>query len=279
MKKIFHYFFTILFVLCPLLLAGCRHGDNPYEDYAKEVSEITIPEQVENGSVRSFALECDFGDAALANQYVHGGDGTAKEAAAALEFHIYQTSQIEELLQWMHDYNETAAADEQLNFYGFDMQSYEASFHFLRDFCIANSIDTAELNRLFVENEDGSLLYTNGERIEILQNTQAALNASAQTDETHFASQCLTCVMQNCELGKIYTTDPAQYNTLRDSYMAQNISWIADTEKALGHPCIYISGHNGHVAKQVYIQRPSCKNGCCIRIFHLLPGLHRCHAE
>ncbi len=277
MKKIFHYFFTILFFLCPLLLAGCRHGDNPYEDYAKEVSEITIPEQVEivalgeathgnaefqqlkldllkllveNGSVRSFALECDFGDAALTNQYIHGGDGTAKEAAAALEFHIYQTSQIEELLQWMHDYNETATADEQLNFYGFDMQSYEASFHFLRDFCIANSIDTTELNRLFDENEDGSLLYTNGERIEILQNTQAALDASAQTDETRFASQCLTCVMQNCELGKIYTTDPAQYNTLRDSYMAQNISWIADTEKALGHPCIYISGHNGHVAKQ-----------------------------
>ena len=59
------------------------------------------------------------------NRYIHGGEGTAKEAAAAIGFAIYRTGEMENLISWMRSYNVTAADGDDIRFYGFDMQQTE----------------------------------------------------------------------------------------------------------------------------------------------------------
>lgn len=42
----------------------------------------------------------------------------------------------------------------------------------------------------------------------------------------------------------------SEYSSLRDKFMAKNVSWIVEEEKNYGNTHIFICGHNGHVAKQ-----------------------------
>ena len=84
---------------------------NEFEKYAVTVEELSIPEQtkivalgeathgnkefqqlkldifkimVEDYGVRAFSLEGDYGGCEAVNRYIHGGDGTVKDAVSAI---------------------------------------------------------------------------------------------------------------------------------------------------------------------------------------------------
>ena len=129
------------------LLCGCgsANGNGLTEKYAKEVSELTIPDNVkiigfgeathgnadfqelkteifrnlvEQDKVRAFALEGPFGDYLIVDDYINGGETTIDEAVEALCFRIYKTETSKELLEWMKDYNAKASDADKLHFYG-----------------------------------------------------------------------------------------------------------------------------------------------------------------
>ena len=56
-----------------------------------------IKQMVKNNGVRAFALEGDYGGCKQVNRDIHGGEGTAQEAAAAIGFSIYRTEEMAEL--------------------------------------------------------------------------------------------------------------------------------------------------------------------------------------
>ena len=66
-----------------------------------------IKQMVKNNGVRAFALEGDYGGCEQVNRYIHGGEGTAQEAAAAIGFSIYRTEEMAELISYMRQYNES----------------------------------------------------------------------------------------------------------------------------------------------------------------------------
>lgn len=74
---------------------------------------------VEKYGVKAFALEADYGCCETANRYIHGGEGTAEQAADALDFQIYKTDEMANLLRWMREYNETAGEGEDICFLDF----------------------------------------------------------------------------------------------------------------------------------------------------------------
>ena len=155
MMKTEMYKIIVCIGMLAMLLTGCGMKTKPIEgikDYAMEVEEIVIPEDVkiialgeathgnkelqklkkevfqvllENEECRVFALEADFGGAYRVNEYIHGGAGTAQEAAAELGFGLYRTDEMADLIEWLRMYNETVKENEQICFYGFDMQRYD----------------------------------------------------------------------------------------------------------------------------------------------------------
>lgn len=114
-----------------IALGEATHGNAEFQELKLEVFKLLV----EKYDVRAFALEGDYGGCEQVNRYIHGGEGTALEAAQAIGFKIYSTKEMAELISYMRQYNETAAPGEDLRFYGFDMRRYLYNFRFLTEAC------------------------------------------------------------------------------------------------------------------------------------------------
>ncbi len=227
-----------------IALGEATHGNVEFQQLKLDVFKVLV----ERYGVRAFALEADYGCCEVANRFIHGGEGTAEEAAAATGFAIYRTEQIEQLLSWMRSYNETAVEADQLTFYGFDMQRYEHNYRFLLEAATDLGVDTTELAKLWDEQtDDFSEAYDVDQRAEAIGKARVELmqlDGLQAAQAVHFAD----VLLQNIELGKV-DDYASQGNVIRDRYMADNVFWILAQEEARGNSRIFVSAHNGHIER------------------------------
>jgi erythromycin esterase len=221
-----------------IALGEATHGNGEFQQLKLDLFRLLV----EQYGVRAFALEGDYGGCEQVNRYIHGGEGTAREAAAAIGFAIYRTKEMAELISFMRQYNDNAADGDDLRFYGFDMQRCGYSFTFLMQDCSKLGVDTEDLEKL-VNGEDWSDGYTSAARMKIITRVKAGLesrNGSAKA--VHFAD----VLLQN---GELSGTTAADCVARRDRLMAENVQWIAKQEQDSGFGRIFVSAHNGHVAR------------------------------
>ncbi|MFC4402208.1 erythromycin esterase family protein [Gracilibacillus xinjiangensis] len=233
-------------------LGEATHGNVEFQQLKKDVMEVLA----KNEGVQVFVLEGDFGAGQKINQFILSGKGTAKEAVFALDYEIYRTQEMIDLVQWMHDYNNKATNDEKVYFYGNDMQRYDASKQGLLDFyqplseekmsqyeqkLSAVSNDTMrELTKEQLE----QVMVTLDEIISDLQHNEESYSEQSTAEGYALALQYARVMKQRTNL---FLTD--NYTQLRDQYLAENLKWIVDYESSRGHSKILISGHNGHIEK------------------------------
>lgn len=220
-------------------LGEATHGNSEFQQLRLDVFKVLV----ERCGVRAFALEADFGACEGINRYIHGEEGSAAKALAATGFAIYRTQEMEDLVEWMRDYN-TKVQTDKLSFYGFDMEQYAYSFRYLLDELKKENADTTELESIW-DDKKGAYRqkYSAKERSEIIEKVKDEI-----PEDNAWARQLAAVLIQNIELGK-YIDDSGELNEHRDSMMEQNILWISQRERALGNECIMISGHNNHVMK------------------------------
>lgn len=266
------------------LLAGCGNSPQPiagFNDCVAQVSDITVPQEVKiiglgeatHGNVelqtvkqevfqnlveqdmcRVFVLEGDFGGCLKVNEYIHGGAGTAKEAVAEIGFSLYRTEQMEDFVEWLRSYNETAPKEKQVSFYGFDMQRYDNNKEIL--FAYLDSVEAqgrdeleTALEKLTDETAYSQSKDVNKKAVEDMtafleQMEQSREDYIAKTDEKSYekAYICGMCIMQNATI----QTGEVDYNQTRDAYMTEKVERILDLEDG---ERIMIAGHNGHIQK------------------------------
>ena len=222
-------------------LGEATHGNREFQELKLDVFQVLV----ERFGVRAFALEADFGGCEEVNRYIHGDEGSAEEAVANLDFTIYRTDQMVELISWMRAYNETAAPGEDLRFYGFDAQNYEHSHQLLLEEMRAHDLDTAgfeslsELREEYADDLDRDLVEATYEA------ARQQLEALSDDEDTSLALHLVDCLLQNNELGAA-SDSPESYG-MRDRFMAQNVLWILTQEKRRDNQCIFVSAHNGHI--------------------------------
>lgn len=225
-----------------IALGEATHGNVEFQKLKLEVFQLLV----ERYGVRAFALEGDYGGCEQVNRYIHGGSGTAEDAAAAIGFQIYRTKEMAELISYMRQYNENAAEGEDLRFYGFDMQRIPYTFQLLTEACENLGMDTSKLKEL-VSGEDWNSSYDTVTRKEILTDVKTQLEEKENAEQ---AVHCADMLLQYCELQN--AMDNAQADdggTQRDRFMAENVKWIAEQERKAGHDRIFVAGHNMHVAR------------------------------
>ncbi len=222
-----------------IALGEATHGNSEFQQLKLDVFQNLV----EHDGVRAFAIEGDFGGCEQVNRYIHGGEGTAQEAAAAIGFKIYQTDEMAELLAYMREYNANAPDGEDLRFYGFDMQRYKNSIDLLLDACEANEMDATQLANL-VNGDNWNEAYDNAARAEVITQIKTQLENKANTEQAVHAADMLLKYLQLQE-----ANDPNTGMDLRDAFMAENVEWILQQEQSLGKEKIFITGHNSHVAK------------------------------
>ena len=222
-------------------LGEATHGNAEFQQLKLDV----FSHLVEDYGVRALALEGDYGGCEQVDRYIHGGEGTAQEAAAAIGFAIYRTEEMAELIEYMRSYNEDADEGEDLRFYGFDMQRFLYSFGFLTEECETLGVDTKKLTAL-VDGEDWSVGFDYPERETVIAEVKDQLES---IDNSARAVHLADMLLQYCQL---QTADPAAYGDLRDKLMAENTLWIAQQEREAGHERIFVTAHNGHVGRFGY---------------------------
>ena len=219
------------------------HGNREFQQLKLDVFQI----MVEKHGIRAFVLEGDFGGCEAVNRYIHGGEGTAQEAAEAIGFAIYRTEEMEKLITWMRSYNESTGEGKDLRFYGFDMQREEYNYQYLLEAAKSMNLDTARLEQLW--DGDGlsdSISYE--KKKAIISDLRQKIAENADADQSaEFAVHLADILMQNNELAKTYENNFSDYNGIRDQYMANNTIWILDQEEKRGNDRIFITGHNGHL--------------------------------
>ena len=125
-------------------LGEATHGNKEFQ----ELKKLVFQDMVENKGIRAFVLEADTGGCEAINRYIHGGEGTLEEATETLGFQIYRTDEMADLISWMRSYNETAVEEQDIRFYGFDMQDKEYEFKYVIEALTECGISTTKLEQL-----------------------------------------------------------------------------------------------------------------------------------
>ncbi len=236
-----------------VLVAGlgeASHGVKEYQDMKAEVFKALV----KNNGCRTFIIEGDFGNALKVDSYIHGGEGTAQEAAAQIGFRIYRTKEMEELLSWMRDYNETAPEGEDLHFYGMDMQQADSSKEYLFGVLdrTAPQLGAEYREKLNFLNDD-DMFNINGNsfqqgmayaeklihEVDLLKET---IESGFGRETFEFARECAGNLYKCCDIRK----SDMEYNRVRDRYMAEKVEWFIERG---GGSLLFINGHNGHIGR------------------------------
>ncbi|MGN8647321.1 erythromycin esterase family protein [Gracilibacillus sp. HCP3S3_G5_1] len=234
-------------------LGEATHGNVEFQELKRDVFEALM----NNEDVRVFVLEADFGGGQAINQFILNGNGTAKEVVNALDYGIYNTEQMIEFVQWMHDYNESVNDNQKIYFYGNDMQRYDYSKKGLLDYYEVIDKDIAVEYQALLENVSNENMrqLTEDELAdlnEIIEEIMADMQRNKEEyvrltseEEYAFAFQYAQVLHQRTTLFQ----NEDQYAELRDQYLAENLEWIVDFELARGNDKVLVSGHNGHIEK------------------------------
>lgn len=231
-------------------LGEATHGNAELQTVKKEVFQTLI----EKGECRVFALEGDFGGCLKVNEYIHGGDGTAEEAVAEIGFGLYRTEEMADFAEWLRTYNASVPQEEQVSFYGFDMQRYDNNKEIL--FSYLGEVDAQAKEELqdALKDMTDDTVYTQSKGanrkaaemmkifLEEMQTERERYIAASDEKSYEIAYACGECIMQNATI----QTGEVDYNTARDSYMAEKVGTIL---KLAEDGRVLISGHNGHIQK------------------------------
>ncbi|CQR24782.1 Erythromycin esterase [Streptococcus varani] len=231
-------------------LGEASHGNVEFQ----ELKLTVLKKLVEKENVRSFALETDFSGGLIVNKYVHGGDGNAKDMVKYLSFDIYQTKQMQDLIDWMREYNLGKMPSEQLSFYGFDMQNPEKGVDLVLDYCKNQNLLNEENLQVVlnpIKNLSRGLSIEDSKvAFETLKKIQSRINVAPKTAEAQLVSQVISNMFHALEYYQNPGNDYIAVNNARDAYMTENVSWIKAFEEERGNGRILIAGHNGHIAYQ-----------------------------
>ncbi|MFR6448517.1 MAG: erythromycin esterase family protein [Peptoniphilus grossensis] len=233
-------------------LGEATHGNSDFQDLKLEVLKTLV----EKNNLKNFCLEADFGEGMIINNYIHGNKRD-ENISRIFSFNIYHTKNMNDLINYMFDYNQKAKDEDKLSFYGFDMQNPEKSIELILEFCEENNIlQDKDLQREFSFIKDENFKISEiKDREDLLLEIKAHVD-SLSSNSARLVSRALTNVLDSVKYYELDFNDYAKVNNVRDKFMAENVKWISDFERSKGNDLLLISGHNGHIAKNGKFYEP-----------------------
>ena len=230
-------------------LGEATHGNAEFQELKLDVLKVLA----DRYNVDRFAMEMDYGEGVIVNDYINGhSELSIDEVMSRINFTIYKTEDIRDLIEWMKDYNRSHG--NRLSFYGFDLQNPDVDLKLILDFAEDNSIaEGAGLADVFdgYLNSDVSFRDTGlSEGFEMLDRLGIALKNGREAYQDLYnydrILDCIENVLRTRELAARYDGDNgmvegAQY---RDQMMALK---VIELSESLDGSRMMITGHNGHI--------------------------------
>ena len=234
-------------------LGEATHGNREFQQLKREVFEILVRKY----DVRALVIEGDCGGCTIINEYIQGGEGDDRELTKLLGYRLYRTDDIQELIRWMHDYNETVPEEGKVRLYGMDIQRSTFNIQVLKEFY--DRVDperaadvSAQLDDLFGTEEDG---YDKERADEIIASMDALSKELENRSEAYIEASdpdtylraCLSAKALNCYIK--YGEKENYSHRYRDESMKSMVDRILTHEEQEHGSELMLACHNGHMTK------------------------------
>lgn len=257
---------------------------------AKEFYEIKhrlVEFLVEEMGYRIFAVDAEFADVKVVNDYINGNDGSIDDAIWALRHfnwaptrekdgssqivtHAYlaswTTTEVAEMLQWMKNYNSNAANEDRIKFYGIDIELPDGSIDDLFEYLYIVDGEMASrysdrLSHLIMVYKFDIKYPTPGALglfVEMMKglDEEFKFNKEIYIDKTsdieyELAEHNLNTIIQWTDYrGSNLQSGTKEALDKRDYYMSENVKWLLNFEKQFGNDKVMILAHNRNIAKK-----------------------------
>lgn len=248
-------------------LGEATHGSREFFLFKHRMLEFLVKEMGFN----VFAIEASYPACMNINDYALHGKGDRAEALASQKFWTWDTNEVSEMIDWMREYNKTAAEGKKVKFLGYDLQHFGQGL----DLVIAylkkvapEYAETAETTykplRLSVqeyakrgEEEMNQTRARLRELIGFLAFNQTRFVRQTSAPEFELAMQHARIPLQFDDSYTRSMKDP-KFIFTRDYYMAENIEYLMKTEGPGTKMVVW--AHNGHIQTSNLGQLPAMGN-------------------
>ncbi|HTE23569.1 erythromycin esterase family protein [Flavitalea sp.] len=216
---------------------------------------------VKNHAFKMIAVEADFADCQLINDYIRTGFGCVDSSLKSIKGSFLHNSEFRNLIEWMRHYNASLKDSDKISLHGVDMQYIGSPVERLK-LCIQQNaqalLETLNANigkrdlssrRLFFapfsparDSVIRSLLQMNSDLQKWFKDKKVLLMTTLAAENYLEVEICLTNINQSIKYYTESRTLPDQY---RDSCMAENVKKLSEN----GRNKIFVWAHNGHVEK------------------------------
>ena len=238
-------------------LGEATHGTSEFFRMKHRILRFLVKEM----GFTAFAIEASMPASFKVNEHVQAGTGNPDERLEGLGFWVWNTQEVLNQIRWMRDYNQ--AQNQNVGFYGFDMQYPKMAMEVVVDFIDEVDPDTVatvqnhySCYRTYVlsesrdyENAADSTLQRCREGVEavsqLLDEERNVYTSRAGERRFSFVRQHARVVAQSERSDRLNRGN--NHENVRDSAMARNVQWLLDY---LGPDSkIVLWAHNAHVSE------------------------------
>lgn len=242
-------------------LGEATHGTREFFQMKHRIFQYLV----EHHNHKAFGFEADFAECIYLNNYVTKGEGDLPDLMKLyMHFWTWRTGEVQELLEWMKNYNMGKNDEEKIHYFGFDCQYTDLQPDLIREYLEpllpgfwetaspileqVQSLSSGDYSLMSEENYN-----TIKSQLESLEDQFTAnknqLVANSSTSEYEITKQLFRTFRQAFIVRYSYSGNSNDNTNWRDYFMAENALWIADF---FGQDTkITLWAHNAHVAKDI----------------------------
>jgi len=236
-------------------LGEATHGTREFFQMKHRLTEFLVREM----GFTIFAMEANWPEAELVNEYVQSCQGNPEKLLAGMYFWTWQTQEVLDLLHWMCEYNQLSNNESKVTFTGFDMQFSAVATENVIEYIRKVDPSYRQEARINYACPDGIGVNNDyeyysiatkeacrakfGEVYQKLIDNQEEYIALSTPEEFQRALHNAELVLQTEDFSR--GDEDLQAIDLRDEYMAANVKWLL--EQANENDKIILWAHNGHI--------------------------------
>lgn len=206
---------------------------------------------VETQNVKVFIMEDSYTSEAGINEWISGGKGNAETIANNFSIGFWYCKEVVNLLEWMRNYNLNKTKDEQIRFYGMDIQNVKKINQEIRNLVTKYNIPISEDLLLVVDNCVEKEVKYSGKtdwadiQIPKLNKVESILLDFRKGIKNENIDEFNSAIRALNYLSKYTYYVQNNYSHIRDLKMFENAKWIIDNLSKNGKAFIW--AHNEHI--------------------------------
>lgn len=210
---------------------------------------------VKTQGVKTFIMEESYQAESGINEWISGGKGDIKTIAKNFNIGFWYTKEIVNLLQWIRNYNLYKAKENQIRFYGMDIQIGKNISQEIREFVNTHKINIDKKLLMIADSCSNKIIdYAKSDNWWQLQIPklnklkQQILNSQIKGKEYKPVIRSLDYLIKYTQYASKIKTKYPESTEFRDLKMFENVKWIVENKSKNGKAFIW--AHNEHINKK-----------------------------